>query len=154
MPYLAEKWGDSLSLEGVDKGDEGTLNWKGHLLDWIGYRPVNRFRPVIDRGVNVRKEPLDRMSFDDDSFDRIFCISVMEHLSPTTRPSAVREMARVLKTDGLVLMTVDLPRDDPNAAEPLIWASGLQLVGKLDYSIPRSQRHGFNYEVGGLVLVK
>jgi len=51
-------------------------------------------------------------------------------------------------------MTMDLPRDDPHAADNVVRASGLQLLGSLNYSEDRAIRHGHTYEVGGLILEK
>jgi SAM-dependent methyltransferase len=43
------------------------------------------------------------------SFDRIFCISTLEHLSPQDRVKALSEFARKLTPDGLVVITMDYP---------------------------------------------
>jgi 2-polyprenyl-3-methyl-5-hydroxy-6-metoxy-1,4-benzoquinol methylase len=42
------------------------------------------------------------------SFDRVFCISVLEHLDATEATEVLRAAAALLKPDGLALVTVDL----------------------------------------------
>ncbi len=42
-------------------------------------------------------------------FDRIFCISVLEHMEPADRAKALAEFARLLAPGGLVVLTVDVP---------------------------------------------
>jgi len=154
LPYLAQQWRDGLFLKGVDKGVERVLNWKGRLLDLIGYRAVEGFCPSLDKRVEILHESLSAMSLPDAFFDRIFCISVMEHIPQGAQRSVMNEMARVLKPSGLLLMTMDLPMDDASPAKYIVEGSGLRLIGDLDYSVPRLERHGLNYEVAGLVLEK
>lgn len=81
-------------------------------------------------------------------------ISVLEHIPEELQPQAMREMARVLKPGGRLVMTMDLYRDDPQAWDRVVQASGLQLRGELDYSMSRAIRHNHTYEVAGLILEK
>jgi SAM-dependent methyltransferase len=46
-----------------------------------------------------------RLSFADDTFDRIISISVIEHISDNGDSLAIKEMLRVLKPGGLLLLT-------------------------------------------------
>ena len=62
-----------------------------------------------------------KINFDDNTFDRVFCVSVLEHLEEEYRNiknqrdyhkknldiKAINEMLRVLKPNGLLVMTVD-----------------------------------------------
>ena len=58
------------------------------------------------RQVYYRKTDGTRLPLDDGSLDCLFCISVLEHVPD---PSAlVDEFRRVLKPDGLLLLTIDL----------------------------------------------
>ena len=61
-------------------------------------------------GVDVeqRVEDIRRMSWTSDSFDRVFCISVLEHLETSAEVSlAIRELVRVLAPGGLLVVTTD-----------------------------------------------
>jgi SAM-dependent methyltransferase len=106
-------------VSGIDHVEN--VNWHG-----IDRRLSDRFGCDID----YRKESIESMSFKDDTFDRICCVSVIEHcraknavnekLSPQTtedrklQRKLIREMIRVLKPGGLLVFTVDfnIPRDD------------------------------------------
>jgi len=155
LPYLAQQWQDGLCLKGVDKGVERVLNWKGRLLHRIGYRPVEGYCSRLNRRIEVLQESLDAMSFRAGFFDRIFCISVLEHIPQDRQPGSLRELGRVLKPGGLLLVTMDLNgRSFAEDAERLVMASGLSLVGSLDYFVPRSLRHSADYEVLGVVFTK
>jgi 2-polyprenyl-3-methyl-5-hydroxy-6-metoxy-1,4-benzoquinol methylase len=155
LRWLASEW-SGLSLYGVDKGPEthDATTWKVKLLQTLGYVPIEGFHPGLDHRIQLRQESITQMSFQNGFFDRVFCISVIEHLALEERGQAMSEMARVLKPGGRLLVTVDLPPDDSRAAEGIVEASGLQLLGSLDYSVSRSLRHGHTYEVGGLALSK
>lgn len=45
-----------------------------------------------------------RLPFEDDVFDSIICLSVLEHLVPSTLSSAMKEMQRALRTGGVLVL--------------------------------------------------
>jgi len=47
------------------------------------------------------------LPYDDDFFDRVFCVSVLEHVK-VDHAACVREMVRVLKPGGALLVTLDM----------------------------------------------
>ncbi|MBI4180130.1 class I SAM-dependent methyltransferase, partial [bacterium] len=53
-------------------------------------------------------EPMQSLTWPDQCFDRVFSISVLEHIQPAAdQKNAVEQMARVLKPGGLMLLTLD-----------------------------------------------
>ncbi|MBU2685796.1 MAG: class I SAM-dependent methyltransferase [Gammaproteobacteria bacterium] len=54
-------------------------------------------------------QPIDE--FPGGSLDRVFCISVLEHVRPDERLFALAEFRRVLKPDGLFVVTIDVDYD-------------------------------------------
>ena len=48
-----------------------------------------------------------RLSYADESFDVVSCISVLEHMPPDAQMAGLREMARVLKPGGRLIITYD-----------------------------------------------
>jgi SAM-dependent methyltransferase len=56
--------------------------------------------------VTVEQEDAVRMTFSDGSFDRVAAISVLEHIASPGDQQAMRELARVLRPDGSVVVTV------------------------------------------------
>ena len=105
------------------------------------------------------EESLDKIHFEDNFFDKIFCISVIEHLSKETAYSGMKEMARVLKKDGLLVMTID--NDGPHVTpelvgkyEELISASGLEIYGVSNFKMPAPDNVPGTFNVVGFMLKK
>ena len=104
----------------------------------VGWHGIDRSL-MKNFGVNVtyKVEGMENISYPDNTFDRVFCLSVIEHcragsvamkdnvlfkegLSPQTKADRklqaqmMREMVRVLKPGGLLIVTVDftLPQEE------------------------------------------
>jgi len=77
-------------------------------------------------GVTYMRGDLTQLPFSAAGFDVVSCISVLEHMPPDTRALGVREMARVLKPGGRLLLTYD--RQDRDLTRDLVAASGLEPV--------------------------
>lgn len=58
-------------------------------------------------GVKFVFEDVSNIPFEDGYFDRIFCISLFDHLTFKELKKGVPEITRVLKKDGLLLLTMD-----------------------------------------------
>src|SRR5262249_19887642 len=98
--------------------------------------------------VRVVDGSLPKLPFTDRSFDRIFCISTLEHVGTCTARSGCRELRRVLKPGGRLVLTVDyfvnlaawrrarggrpapdwLPLDENLSPQDLLSVSGLDLI--------------------------
>lgn len=123
------------------------------------------------------------LPFADASFDAVFCISVVEHMGHEGTIAALRELRRVARPGGRLMITTDYYED----AEADIWyegsdrrfkvdwsffdedrlrryllgAEGLRMAGELDLSVdwedlrPRMRRfHGYPYTAVGVTLVR
>ena len=55
---------------------------------------------------HVKKADLLSLPFDDSSFDTVLCLDVLEHVELLAQPKALSEIARVLKDDGRLLLSV------------------------------------------------
>jgi len=99
---------------------------KGHEVYSIDFDKIlmNRVSPELAKlsGVNVKYSFGDatKIDFEDKSFDRVFCISTIEHLEEkfvngkyvnyhkkNLDVKAIKEMLRVLKPGGILVMTFD-----------------------------------------------
>ncbi len=102
---------------------------------------VARLNRGLGTAVTLVRAPVDRAGIADASVDRVFSISTLEHLSEDAALSAVREVHRVLKPGGRLVLTVDLflnlspfTRRQTNrygrnlSVADLVAASGLALV--------------------------
>jgi SAM-dependent methyltransferase len=94
--------------------------WKPDFWGPVSPRLLDRFR------VEYVHADFTRLPFPDASFDLVTCVSVMEHMPPDTRTRGVREMARVLKPGGQLLLTYDLQERD--LTRELVDASALDPV--------------------------
>lgn len=116
-------------VTGVDPDifDAG-VRYKGHgvsreFLAKTGLR-------VVDGGMEVIPLP-------SESFDRVYCLSVIEHLPPEVARRGIQEMARILKPGGRAIVTVDVNLlSEITRPLDLIWESGLQPAGPLDIRWP------------------
>ncbi len=120
--------------------------------DVTGFDPDYRMSPgYVSFGVTeeyVRKTGINFVASDarqidapDASFDRVFCISVLEHLPrKIDRAESMREMARILKPGGFLFITVDvnLKQRIVNPLD-LAWESGLSIAGSLDLTMPEER---------------
>ena len=117
---------------------------------------------IRSTGLDVRNCGMANLDAPDNHFDRVFCLSVIEHLDADTARRGMREMARILKPGGRLIVTVDVAiHDSFGDADPLslVWESGLLPAAGVDLKWPR-RRLGIGYkddrpvDVFGLVLVK
>jgi len=87
---------------------------KASYRTWLG--AIQKAAPKAE----VRTVDLTNICYPDDTFDFITCISIIEHIPNYTL--AVNEMLRVLKPDGLLLLTTDVtpePRPYENGTKYL-----------------------------------
>lgn len=105
--------------------------------------------------INYACSTLEKMPYGDMSFDKIYCISVLEHLNdwfnkyrtlscfpilhtilPRGLYVALREFKRVLKDDGIIVLTFDYPTINLRYFKKVIHELGLHFVGNVDFSMP------------------
>jgi len=102
------------------------------------------------------------LGFPDAHFDRVFCLSVIEHIPHDLWPACVREFERVLRPGGRLVITMDMETHEADARLPmrLVEACSLRLLGDPRYPAPidpaeAQRRHPGNwYETMGLVWEK
>lgn len=113
-------------------------------IDWRNQGIVTNAESVArSMGWNMRniKTNMASLPFENEQFDRIFSICVLEHLPRNDAMKAIREMARVLKPGGIIGLTFDY---GPDAYEEkyadveeinarIILPSGLRIRGNKDY---------------------
>lgn len=71
-------------------------------------------------------------------FDRIFCISTLEHLCTKDRQDALTEFSKFLAPDGLVILTVDYPEVTPKELFAAAASVGLVPAGPVELAMPPS----------------
>jgi len=114
------------------------------------------------RPVQYQACPADRLDFPDRRFDRVFCLSVMEHIPRAAWKGCMREFERVLRPGGRLVITLDMTPEEADARvyRELVAACALPLLGDPGYDVPigkesKEARHpGHGYETIGLVWEK
>lgn len=69
------------------------------------------------------------------SFDRIFCLSVLEHLSEDGQHRTLAEFERTLANNGLIVVSLDYPTVDLAFFHHTIAEAGLAFAGPVDFSL-------------------
>lgn len=101
---------------------------------------------------------MDDTGLPDASFDRVMCISVLEHVSEELAASTLREMRRLMKPDGLALITTDVDGAHRTLTVPfqriieLAADCGLVLDGPSNFDVPPADHRPGTYDVVGLVF--
>ncbi len=86
----------------VDPSDAASMGWP---VDAPTIAVMNK---AFGTSVELRKTFLADAGIADDSVDRIFCISTIEHIPADQVPGLVKDMRRMLKVGGMVVLTIDL----------------------------------------------
>lgn len=101
--------------------------------------PKNLYRKIAD---------ITSLPYPSNGFDRIFCISVLEHMTVGSILNALSEFHRVLKPTGLAVLTFDVPPLDPESIAETVRSVGFEFAGPLDLALPEDAL--FTHMYGGL----
>ena len=151
--YLKEHSG--CDVTGVDPDTfEVGYRYKGHGVS----------EEFIKRtGIRFLRGDMTDVPLEDDSQDRAFSISVMEHVPPHVRQRGMQEIARILKPGGRAIVTVDMSMwFEMNRPLQLVYESGLNIYGPIDLRWPTRRfgmfsddpQKGRPADVFGMVLIK
>ena len=111
---------------------------KKEILDDLGQDNYNQFIKNSHMFKNVELFLHSICSLPDSLplLDRIFCISTLEHMTPTARKQALSEFARKLSPDGLVVITMDYPLVPLNEFFDSVKQANLVPAGKVEMETP------------------
>lgn len=92
----------------------------------------------IPRGCDLQLDIADmtNLPYSGEMFDKVFCISVLEHLSLIDRGDALVEFHSVLKHGGKLILTLDYPGADPQEMAETLNSCGFVFEGQIDLLIP------------------
>ena len=133
--------------------DPGAI--KAALLAMTGSRQLDSSPERYLQEVDYCRARLEELPYSDRKFDKIYCISVLEHLPDRfnrhawLRPwrgllpfaagqveLALREFYRTLKDDGLLVLTLDYPRIDLGYFVSLVEEIGFAFSAGIDLELP------------------
>jgi ubiquinone/menaquinone biosynthesis C-methylase UbiE len=157
----------------------GTTPFTAYLCEIAGKNNVTGYDPdyiaedTAERHLSfgARKSHIEKFGFHfvqnnftqldcpDNFFDRVFCISVLEHIDdPEIKAKGLQEMARILKPGGKLIMTFDTGLEMTfNPPLKIIELTGLVPDDTLDLRWPEKRFVDYgssNIDVFGLVLEK
>jgi SAM-dependent methyltransferase len=119
LSYLDIKDGDRILDAGCGEGFYTMLIsnlWNCEITaidnDTVILSKAKKWLPNSNK-ITVRQESLYDIKSPDDYFDKVLCTEVIEHLDDDIK--AVNELKRILKTGGILALTV------PNKNYPLLW---------------------------------
>jgi ADP-heptose:LPS heptosyltransferase/ubiquinone/menaquinone biosynthesis C-methylase UbiE len=75
-----------------------------------GLEGESKFLSQCDPSLTIAFNSIFNLSFPDNSFDVVFCFSVLEHVK--NKPFVLKELLRVLKNDGLLSITFDFTSEN------------------------------------------
>jgi ubiquinone/menaquinone biosynthesis C-methylase UbiE len=91
--------------------------------------------------ISLKLANLVSLPYVDASFDRIFCISVLEHLSPGDCAQALKEFSRTLASTGKLVLTFDYPTVNLEVLKRQIQDAGLHFCSTVDDTLPANAVH-------------
>lgn len=114
---------------------------------------------VIGRPLTITSHSMTDLPYEDEYFDRVFCLSVLEHLQIDDAHKSMQEMARVLKKSGRLVITMDFDGEHVDKSLDgtlfkVVESAGLEYYGPQDFSVPEQSEIPGMYNVVGLVLKK
>jgi SAM-dependent methyltransferase len=107
----------------------------------IGEEAAERIQEILPVRLHSAHANLTALPYEDASFDKIVCISVLEHLTPDESLAALREFHRTLRDDGMLLLTFDYPTVDLSAMEQWIEQAGFSYWNGVDLKLPQGALH-------------
>ncbi|SDX41616.1 Methyltransferase domain-containing protein [Marininema mesophilum] len=90
------------------------------LESTLGNDQFNEKISCILKNIHFSQANITKLPYSAFHFDKIFCISVLEHLSSVQQKLALKEFAHILKPDGLIVLTFDFPTIDLNTFKEMI----------------------------------
>jgi ubiquinone/menaquinone biosynthesis C-methylase UbiE len=113
----------------------GQISWARRKAEWLG------------RAVDFQEGSIDSLPFPDESFDAVTSTLMLHHLSPEMRRAGLREVARVLRPGGrLVVADFDPVPDQDAGHDPAGQLAGLLEMNGFTHlstdriAFPRSHR--------------
>lgn len=105
------------------------------MLD-IGVEAADEVMRIGAERLHMAHADLKTLPYDNECFDTIFCISVLEHITPHDTVCVLREFHRILNGEGLLVLTFNYPTVDLSLMNELLLQAGFVYWGETDFELP------------------
>ncbi len=109
--YLSEKCQETHACDLDERILSESLIKQG-IIDDLGkenFDSLEKKNPEWFKKISFSMDSITKLEYEDKKFDKIFCVSVLEHLLLEDLYRTLKEFKRVMKDDGLIIMTFDYP---------------------------------------------
>ena len=114
---------------------------KEHILNavenFFDTEDCKKAEKYIDK-INFSISDLAKLPYEDNSFNKIFCISSLKCIELSSLDMCLKEFYRTLKRNGYLILTFDVPPINLNKLVCLVSNIGFEFVGNLDLTKPNS----------------
>lgn len=99
----------------------------------FGKEEANRVTNGYFAKIQFIRANLTSLPYMNKKFDKIFCISVLEHLDGTSMLASFSEFNRVLKDDGILVVTFDYPIIHFEMLQKVVASAGLAFYSDVSF---------------------
>lgn len=104
------------------------------VSEYFDEKDVKKTDQYIDK-IKFSCSNLIDLPYEENKFDKIYCISSLEHLPIIDIRKAINNLFRVLKKNGLIILTVDYPTININFLANCLINAGFNFVSSFDSKI-------------------
>lgn len=108
----------------------------------IGEAAASTLASTYEEGtITFNQASITALPYDNQFFHKIFCISVLEHLTPADALLALKQFERTLRPEGLLVVTLDYPAVNLSYFQSIVRQAGLEFYGPVETAMPRNALH-------------
>lgn len=107
----------------------------------VGEKAAGQVLARRTTNLHLAEANLTALPYDEESFDTIFCISVLEHLTLEDTVLTLQEFHRTLNDEGLLVLTFDYPTVNLKLMNDLLRQAGFSYWGETDFELPADAVH-------------
>ena len=154
---------ESIEVENLAQIDKKILDENS-----INYEQLGKITEILStKKIHNKRCSITKLPYEDNKFDKIFCISVLEHLddrfnkkynrfkplipfmkfiNPKDLFEAMKEFKRVLKEDGTIILTFDYPNISLEYFKKILELLDLEFVSDYNFELPQNAIYSEVYE--------
>lgn len=132
-------------IEKTNLDDVSDLILNDYFLSREHLNAINK--PSYFQKIQNRCCPITKLPYKDKNFDKIYCISALEHLPCKDMYNSFKEFKRVLKDDGQLILTFDYPDISLDHLQQVMNMLHLEFAGDVDFDLPDDAIYSDQYNI-------